>query len=165
MYKLTIDIGLMTEGISSASMAKLLKWKEAGLVELIEAGAVKKTEPVAPPPKPTPARQPYQGSNRGRSTPIAGSGNATFKTLAGILFPDRDSAKLRMSEINNVVYLIKHHSTKNDIFVTANTKNYIENGHQERLKSAFGILAMTPEETVRTLSKMVGASASASAAR
>lgn len=163
MYKLTIDIGLMTEGISSASMAKLLKWKEAGLVELIEAGAVKKVEPVAPPPpRPSnPMRSSYMGANKGRSTPIAGSGNATFKTLAGILFPDRDSAKLRMSEINNVVYLIKHHSTKNDIFVTANTKNYIENGHQERLKSAFGILAMTPEETVNALSKVVGAQATA----
>jgi hypothetical protein len=155
MVKLTMDIGL-TNGVSDcAFMKRLFRWKEAGLVELVEAQPGRKTVPEAAPartPAPFARRSSVAGlSTRGRSTPIAGSGQATFKSLAGILFPGRDSAKLRMQEINEVVYLIRHHSIQNDIFVT-NTRHYIDDGHQERLKSAFGIVAMTPKETVAALS-------------
>jgi hypothetical protein len=150
MYKLTLDLGLMAEGTTDVFIRRLVQWKEAGLVELIPAGAASKS--AAPQPYVAPPVSRF-GTAKSRSAPIAGSGNATFKNLAGILFPNRDLAKLRMTEINQVVYLIKHHATKNDIFVTADAERYIDDGHRQRLREAYGILTMTPREVVEQIGK------------
>jgi hypothetical protein len=147
MCRLTLDIGL--SATSNVFMDRLVQWQRDGRVELIEAlPPRKKNEADSRVPA---RRKSYFTPSQSRSTPIAGSGKVTFLGLAGILFPGRDPAKLHMTELNDIILLIRHHSIRNDIFVTENTKSYIDDGHQESLKSAYGILAMTPEQAVRNL--------------
>ncbi len=154
MIKLTVDVGLMGQQANDTFVQKLQGWMAAGLVEVHQAGAAPKAAPVAPPPEPMPKKTSFFSASKGRSTPITGSGSATFKSIAAILFPGRDSTKLSMGEINNVVYLIKHHSMKNQIFVTT-SDCYISKARQQDLKSYHGIVTMTPEQAVTELTRQM----------
>jgi hypothetical protein len=152
-YKLTVDVNLMDAALKIGGMDTLRKWKEEGKVDLLEAG--KPSAPKAAPytwPGATPQSFP---SSKFRHSKMKDSGAANFGSLAAILFPSKDPHKLTMTEINQVAHLIMHHSSKNEIFVTGN-RLVIDNGRRERLKAAFGIVALDPEETVRTLCEMQG---------
>jgi len=152
-YKLTIDVNLMDAALNVPGVETLKRWKEEGKVDLLEAG--KPSAPKAAPytwPGASPQSFP---SSKFRHSKMKDSGAANFGSLAAILFPSKDPHKLTMTEINQVAHLIMHHSSKNEIFVTGN-RLVIDNGRRERLKAAFGILAMDPEECVKTLAEMQG---------
>ena len=68
----------------------------------------------------------------------------------------RDAHKLNMAELNDVTHLIRHLNQGRNIFVTRNSKSFIDQGKREQLQSAFRISAMTPEEVVDRLSKQEG---------
>lgn len=158
-YKLTIDVNLMKAEPVVDGMETLKRWKEEGKVELIDSDPPKVATPAAygwpgAPPKP-PENKPTWGARKPRSKKMSDSGNATFKSVAAVLFPGKDSQKLHMGEINEVTHLIRHHASKNEIFVTV-TNSYLEGGRRDLLKHYFGIVAMTPTETVKTLSEMEG---------
>lgn len=153
-YKLTIDINLMNEPTALPSIEKLKAWKDEGKIELIEAeppaGAFRAPEP----PKPVPTSRGGRFATWGRVKKVTGS--IAFNNVAAVLFPQKNSQKLSMGEVNDVAHLIKHHGSKNELFVTGNLKDFIEEGKRERLKSAFGILALTPDEAVAMLTNLEG---------
>ena len=158
-YKLTIDVNLMHVDPKLPPIDKLKKWKEEGKLDLIEAEPSKNTEREPafgwPGAAPKPPENRFARNNRGRPKKDPSSGT-NFKRVAAVLFPHKDSQKLNMSEINDVAHLIQHHTSKNELFITCNGKNFIESGKRELLKSYFGVIAMTPDEAVAMLSKMEG---------
>lgn len=159
-YKLTIDINLVHEAESIPAMDTLKRWKAEGKVELIEAEPprVERDAAQVRPGASTAsndARDPRQRGGR-RIIKRDPSHGANFRGIAAVLFPHKDPQKLSMLEINDVAHMVKHHSSKNELFVTHNLKDLIEEGKRERLKSGFGIIAMTPEEAVEMLSKIEG---------
>ena len=160
-YKLTIDINLMNEDPNIPSMDTLKRWTAEGKIQLIEAEAPKivneanDNSPAVQPRTSDQRRDPRSPGGR-RVIKREPSGGANFRGVAAVLFPQRDSQKLHMGEINDVVHILQHHSSKNELFVTHNLKDFIENGKRERLKAAFGIIAMTPDEAVEMLSTIEG---------
>ncbi len=158
-YKLTIDANLMDQNLNVLGMEQLKKWKASGHLDFVVADqAAPKKEaygwPGAPPKPPEPSKSNWSKRSKAGLGKIADSGKACFTSVAAILFSGKDPQKLSMGEINNIAHLIKHHSSKNEIFVTGNTKSFIEDGRRERLKNSFGIIVMTPAETVQMLGKM-----------
>ena len=159
-YKLTLDTNLMAAELNVPGMDTLKRWQDEGKIELSEADRAKVDKNPAfgwpgAAPKPQPQMKPKWGSPKGRSGKMAESGNANFSTVAAVLFPSKDPHKLNMTEINNVAHLIKHHSSKNELFLTLN-EGVLETARRERLKTSFGIVAMTPEEAVQTLGELEG---------
>jgi hypothetical protein len=160
LYKLTLDVNLMEPSVTVPGMDVLRRWKEEGKVDLIEANRPQVVREPAygwpgAPAKPV-ERNPNQRGGKRRSGKMNESGNANFKSIAAVLFPSKDHLKLSMAEINNVAHLIRHHLVKNEIFVTANKKDFIEEGRRDRLKSNFGIVIMTPEEVIEALCELQG---------
>jgi hypothetical protein len=158
-YKLTIDINLLDVDPKVPAITTLKRWKEEGKIDLIEAEGNNVKRPQAygwpgAPPKPVEENR-GRGNLRVRPKKDSASG-PNFKNVAAVLFPHKDSQKLNMSEINDVAHLIKHHDSKNEIFVTKNNKDFIDEGRRELLRSYFGVVAMTPEEAVDMLSKTEG---------
>ncbi len=142
-------------------METIKKWKAEGKIDVLEVDkpTVSREQPThgwpGAPPKPVPERT---GSWKGKNRPakMKESGNANFKSIASILFPGKDPLRLNMTEINTIAHLIRHHSIKNEIFVTVNTKDLISDGRRDVLKSQFGIIIMTPEEVVKMLPVLSG---------
>jgi hypothetical protein len=153
-YRLTLDTSLTKDASQIPAMGVLQRWKSEGKVDFLEASPEVKEVYGWPGAAPVPPGQrDFDGKRRHfKKQPTVGGVN--FKSIAAVLFPHRPSDKLDMGEINQVAHLIKHHGNKNEIFVTKNTVSYIEGGRRERLKSSFGILVMTPEDTVQMLSEM-----------
>ena len=156
-YKLTIDKNLMHEGSTIPAMDTLKRWRTEGKIELIEAEPPKVEVttaydwPGAPLRPAAPVRDSRAWSRaRVKKEP---PGGLSFKMVASVLFPLRDSQKLDMGEINDVVHLVKHHFRKNELFITHNIEGFIEGGKRESLRASFGIVAMTPDEAVLSLSK------------
>jgi hypothetical protein len=155
LYKLTIDINLLHREDPIPKMDTLVRWRSEGKVELVEADPPRVVVNEPPP-------QPYKANNwmrdpRQRIRPKKpASGAATFKSIAAVLFPNKDSLKLNMGEVNDVAHLVRHHTSKNEFFVTHNRKDFIDDGKRERLKASFGILAVTPDEAVQTLTTIEG---------
>lgn len=150
-YKLTIDRNLGTEN-STQSMDKLRAWMKEGKIQFVEAHTLQQTNasynwPGLPP------RGPDRGPSKYKPKP---KGSSTFREIASILFPARDSQKLAMGEVNEVAHLVQHIDSKNEFFITLNTKSFINDGKRERLKRSFGVIAMTPDEVVATLSQIEG---------
>lgn len=157
-YRLTIDVNLMHADPIAPAMTTLKRWKSEGMIDLIEAEPSRsEREPAygwpGAPTKPIDTNNPRRG---GRNPVKRDAGASNFKSLAAVLFPYKDSQKLNMGEINDVAHLLKHHGSKNELFVTINQKDFIEAGKREQLKAAFGIIAMTPDEAVQMLSKIEG---------
>ena len=158
IYKLTIDGYLLTAEDPSKAMKTLKRWKEEGKVELVDVDPPKTAReqpygwPGAPPKPPSP--YPQRNMSRGRLKKDE-PGSPGFKGIASVLFPHKDPQKLSMTEINDVAHLLIHHASKNELFVTPN-QGFIDGGKRERLKTAFGIIAMTPDEAVSMLSEMEG---------
>jgi len=151
VISLTIDIGLMTPPLKNTAMTVLQRWEHEGKLALIAAD-----RRAISPDSPAPQRSAEPRSNwapSSRSKKMAESGNAKFKSIAGVLFPRRDAQKLNMTEINQIAHLIKHHSSKNDIFVTENPSYFAEERYRELLKVYFGIVVMSPEETVGAMER------------
>ncbi len=151
IYKLTVQGGLLEIGDDATAMKTLKRWREEGKVDLIDTNPPR--DAVAPVRKPE-----TDGSGRRRvnNRRASDSGKVSFKAVAAAIYPGKDPLKLDMAEINSVAHLIKHHTSKNEIFVTADVKSFIAEGRRELLKAQFGILAMTPEETVQALSELQG---------
>ncbi len=152
-YKLTIDVKLMHEEPKIPIMDTLKRWMKEGKIELLEA-APRRVESAGYAP-PLSASIGYRSRFRPGPKPKA-RGGVNFKEMASVLFPHQDSQRLDIHQINDVAHLVKHHGSKNELFVTHNQKSFIEKGKRERLKEAFGIIAMTPEETVEMLGKIEG---------
>src|SRR6185312_9453142 len=142
-YKLTIDINLMHEAQTIPAMDVLKRWKAEGKIDLIEAEPPRLERgsahgwPGAQIIK-NEVRDPRQRGGR-RIIKKESSHGANFRNLAAVLFPQKDSQKLNMGEINDVAHMLKHHSSKNELFITHNLKDFIEEGKRERLKAGFGI--------------------------
>lgn len=141
-----------------AEIETLKRWKTEGKIELVEAAA-----PRGTPREPTygwpGATQNVPPGNRGKRRGYLKkepAGGVNFNSVAAVLFPGRNAQKLSMSEINDIAHLVKHHGSKNEIFVTANSRDFIDGGKRDRLKASFGILAMAPIEVVEMLSSIEG---------
>lgn len=161
-YRLTIDFDPMGPAAEVPGMATLKRWQEEGKIALVEASPSKVVEAKAPaynwpgaPPKQESDDKPVWGK-KNRSPAMQKSGKADFKGISSVLFPLKDHTRLNMSQINSVAHLIKHHSTKNEIFVTNNRQDFIDEGRREILQSQFGIVTMTPEEAVHALGELQG---------
>jgi len=153
-YKLTIDNNLLENEASIPAMAVLKRWMSEGKIELIDARAVR-TESSFAPVSIEDARSMKRERLIRRSRAIS-AGVVTFRSVAGIIFPNRDSQKLSMAEINDVAHLMKHHTSKNELFVTENASAFIEAGKREKLKESLGIIALTSAEAVKMLSEIEG---------
>jgi len=68
-----------------------------------------------------------------------------------ILFPT--TRTLTVNQENDVEHLRQHIQTGGDAFITKNTKDFINNGKQERL-AYFGIWVLTPTELVTLLRRL-----------
>ncbi len=160
IYKLTMQGSLLEDSAGVSSIQTLKRWREEGKIDLVDANPAKGAVPISRNPEIDAG-----GRRRIPSRKIAESGKANFKAVAAAIFPGKDPLKLDMTEINNVAHLIKHHASKNEIFVTADTRSFIEGGRRESLKAQFGILAMTPDEAVRMLCELQGWSEESSVQR
>lgn len=162
-YKLTIDSDLLNAKEKQPAVNLLVKWKTEGKLDLIETDPAKVEEdprnprtgwPGAPPQreeKPLPA---WRG-RRGAPKPGAGA-SIKFADVASVLFPGKNSQKLSMTDINQVARIVRHHTGKNEIFVTGTPEVFIAGGRREHLKRVFGVIVMTPDETVKSLREMEG---------
>lgn len=162
-YKLTIDSDLMNAKEKLPAVNLLVKWKGEGKLDLIETDPVKTADdprnpkqgwPGAPPQKEEKTLPAWRG-RRGAPKPGAGA-TIKFADVASVLFPGKNSQKLSMTDINQVARIIRHHTSKNEIFVTGAPDLFITGGRREHLKRVFGIIAMTAEETVKSLREMEG---------
>ena len=140
------------------AMATLKRWTSEGKLELIESNPPKVATAYGwPGAAPKPAQDKSgRGFQKGRPGKITESGKATFESVASVLFPRKNSQKLQMNEINDIIHLIRHHASQNEIFVTGNLISFINDGRREQLKSYFDVVAMTPEETVQRLHEVEG---------
>lgn len=159
-YKITVDVNLMNAETAVPGMETLKRWKDEGKLDLLEADPPRTAKAPAygwpgAPPKPKETQSSW-GEPKRRPKKMAESGSANFKSVASVLFPSKDPQKLNMGEINNVAHLIQHHISKNEIFVTGNSRDFIEGGRRDLLKVCFGIIAMTPEEAVKMLGEIQG---------
>lgn len=150
-YKLTIDIDLMEPNTPIPAMDTLKEWETAGKVVLVRAQPLRSAEDNVyggPPSAPKPF-----GRNSRPQKKKAEPGAIPFAAMVAILYPDKSAHKLDMVELNDVVHIITHYVSKNELFVTRNRKSFIDQGKRERLRSAYGIIVLTPEEAVQILSK------------
>lgn len=158
-YRLTVDVNLMAAELAVAGMDVLKRWMREGKIELVEverprtAGDVWSTpDPVLRAPR---GRGGYHYANS-RPKIVRDSGAASFRRVASVLFPLKDCDKLNMAQVNDVSHLIKHHLSRNELFVTGNRRDFLDDGRREALKSAFGVVAMTPADAVAILGRMEG---------
>lgn len=146
----------MGDALKIPAMDTLKRWKTQGKIDLIEAAPPRTVAYGWPgsPPKPAPFQRggPRQRMRVKKDPP----GGVNFKGVASVIFPNRDSQKLNMGEINDVAHLVKHHASKHEFFVTVNLGGLIQNGRRESLKSCFGIIAVTPDEAVQMLGSLEG---------
>lgn len=157
-HKITVDINLLYAEPVLPAVDTLKRWRGEGKVEMMEVepprgGGVQMGWPGGPP-------RVVDNSNGKRTfrTKVKKDGNGVgnFTHVAALLFPQKDSHKLSMTEINDVAHLIRHYESKNEVFVTRNESCFIEGGRRELLKRALGIVAMTPDETVQMFKKSEG---------
>lgn len=150
--KLTLDGGLLREGVLLPAIRTLKSWETEGRIELFESDRAKE-RPAARtqgwPGGPSPSRP----HSRFRAPRKLDSKGISFQQISAVLFPMRDPHRLDRIEVNDVAHLLRHHSLGHAIFVTNNEKNFIADGKRERLEAAFKILILTPEETVQALSE------------
>jgi len=157
-YKLTIDGGLWREAQVTPALAALKAWAAEGKIEIFESDRTTPASTVNPgwPGGPRPMHDSGM-RNRMRAMPKkkSTSGNS-FEQVSSVLFPFRDPRKLNMTEINDIVHLLRHQTLGHTVFVTSNVRDFIEQGKRERLQTVFKIVVMTPEETVGMLKQVEG---------
>ena len=155
-YNLTIDANLMHVEPKLPAMGTLERWNSEGKIVLVEAeprlGASQPDSAWPRSPSGFAQASQHQRNIRG---PVkrAPAGAKSFKEFAAVLFPYKDPQKLNMGEVNDVAHLVRHHTSKNEMFITGNLKGFIDSGRRELLKAVFGIVTMTPEEATEMLSK------------
>ena len=150
-YTLTLDRNVSDNAKDGSPMSTLKRWQSEGKLKLVEAVGSGKPPAYGWPGAPPKPAEPSRGRRIKKATP-----SADFRAVAAVVHPGKDSQKLNMSEVNDVAHLAQHLSNKNEIFVTSNLVTFIENGRRDRLRTALGIVVMTPEETVRSLIEMEG---------
>lgn len=148
-YKFTIDRNLLNQAPAIPSMDVLKRWAAEGKVELVEAEPknIIREAPVVV----EPVASRFGRGKFHKTTKSSPSAKARFEQMAAILFPFRDTHRLNRLEINDVSHLVVHLISGNKYFITANKSIFIEGGRRESLRSAFGVVAMTPEEAVGML--------------
>jgi len=160
MVKLTLDGGLLRDAVLLPAVRTLKMWESEGKVEMFESdrakGSTQSSWPGAPKVQPAP-------STRFRSSRRTEAGGLSFQRISLVIFPRRDPHRLNMTEVNAVAHLMKHHALGHSIFVTNDSDSFISEGKRERLKSAFKIVILTPEEAVGSLSESETWTAKASA--
>lgn len=80
-----------------------------------------------------------------------------FLELASILFPQKlpyKPERLTENQNNDVMHLIAHVEAACHIFVTKNTRDFINDGRRERLHERWGIIVMTLDEVVPYLTTL-----------
>jgi hypothetical protein len=87
---------------------------------------------------------------------FSGSDGPEFVEVASALFPTGRAESLSQGDTNDVMHLLAHHAADGDIFVTNNTRDFVANGRRERLRERWGIVVMTPAETVEHLARVDG---------
>lgn len=156
-YKLTLDGGLKNAVPPLPAITTLKAWEAEGKVEIFEADRVKEAVTQGWPGQ-TPTSvigRPWGG--RGRPAPKKNAASTSaFNQMSSVLFPHRDVHKLDMAQLNDVSHLIRHQTLGNSIFVTCNTRDFIEQGKREKLQATFKIVVMTPDEVVSQLRETEG---------
>lgn len=150
--KLTLDAGL--RNMDTPEIKTLKKWEQDNLVALFDAD--RSANPTAPrkqaytwpgaspsaPPAPR-ASQRSQSSNRSKQ--------GQFKQIAALVHQGKNIEKLDMVSINFVAHLLVHLNSERDYFVTQNSEIFLDSNKPERLKSAFGIVVLSPKDAVELL--------------
>ena len=146
--KLTLDGGLLRELSLLPAIRTLKTWESEGKIEIFEADRAKEapTGQQGWPGGTPPARL----SPRHRTIKRTEKNGLSFQRVCGVLFPNRDSHRLNMTEVNDVVHLLRHLTLGHFIFVT-NAPSFIAEGKREKLQAAFRTVILTPEETVIAL--------------
>ena len=158
--KLTLDGGLLHNSTGLPAIDTLRAWEAEGRIEIFEADRAKG--------EPTPAKVahgwPGARATNARSKVARKSepGKTSFQGISSILFPQRDTNRLNMAEINFVAHLLRHHTQGRAIFVTTNQEIFLLNGKRERL-AALKIIVLTPEETILALESSSAAAGGLSA--
>jgi hypothetical protein len=70
--------------------------------------------------------------------------------IASVLFQRRFS-DLKPSDVGDILHLLAHHDGGSAIFVTNNSRHFIDGGRQQLLKERWAIEVMTPAEVVTYL--------------
>lgn len=164
--KITIDTNVINSKQRLAAMNMLERWRDEGKIVIVgttrlkfEVGAYKnakaseKEKNIPNVGEPLVLGKSYLGHAY-----LAGpKPNAPqFWDLSKIMFPGKDHEKLDNNQSNDVMHLMSHFFAASDIFVTNNTKDFINDGRREKLKAAFQITVMTAEEAVTDLSAKHG---------
>jgi len=80
--------------------------------------------------------------------------NILEERLKTIMFPNVDFSILNeknQGRLADIDHLLGHILEKRDYFITSNTKDFIDKGKREKLRSLFGIVILTPEEFIKTV--------------
>lgn len=141
IYKITVDSGLMRENILQPAIRVLKQLETEGRIEIFESDRARAGMNSDSPPR-HPAPRPWRKSDPSRTT---------FNQISAVMFPNRDPNRLNMTETNDVAHLMKHHSQGRNIFVTTNVRDFVADGRQQRLQSAFNIVVLTPDEAISAL--------------
>ena len=162
--KLTIDTNIINVRGKLPAVNTLERWQAEGKVQLIgterlkdETASHKKASQKVN-SMPNVSEPMVLGVSRLGHAYLAGENSGPgFMELAQVLFPNqKDPLSLSNGDTNDVMHLVSHAHSKNEVFVTNNTKHFIANGRREKLKDGFGIVIMTPEEVVDHLSARHG---------
>lgn len=156
VYKLTLDAGLMRAPVLLPAVNVLKAWESEGKIEIFEADRAKEATNTLNPGWPGAAKPPTRSAwpgARAKAQKKNDSGAASFQRISAVLFPHRDSHRLSITEVNAVAHLQRHVTNARSVFVTSNTRDFIDDGRRERLNTVFKIVVMTPEETVTMFQK------------
>ena len=146
--KLTFDGGLLREQNLPPAIRTLKALEAEGKVEIFETDRAKETKAAANAAYNWPGAPPRTTKSRSPRRPAAGA--ISFQNISAVLFPQRDSHRLNMTEVNCVAHQLHHHTAGRTIFVTRNTEVFLSGGKRERL-AQLKIIVLTPEETVVAL--------------
>lgn len=163
--KLTIDTNLINSKQRLADMNMLERWRDEGKLEFIGTQRLKREIAAYK----NPAASAKEASIPNISEPLVwGVGNwnegnwadeddtPEFLDVAKVLFPAIAPEALNENQQSDVMHLLAHVTAKADVFVTNNTKDFVNDGRREQLKTKFQITVMTAEEVVTDLSSKNG---------
>lgn len=80
---------------------------------------------------------------------LDGPEEPSFEGLASVLFPTVPLDRLTDNQDNDVMHLLGHVGAQGDVFLTNNTKDFIDGHRRGALASQWGIVVQTPDEFVQ----------------
>jgi len=142
--RLTLDTSALNARGSIPAMNRVERWAEEGKVVL-----------YVPPEVTAEAEAHLGGKGRamyaGKARSLHGGGEAAGapagleEEMAAVLFPHTRPGELTPGQRRDARILALHRSLGNDVFLTLDTRHFIQKGRRERL-AARGVRAMTPAE-------------------